>query len=387
MQFKTNHMAFEYYTLIKAIKEETGRTFVVLEHSDFYVEAGGQPSDHGSIGGQEVLSIHEISGVAWHEVAKVQDFFPGMRVKVVIDRDYRLELSRQHTGQHLLSAILQRDYNVKTVGFHVGEDTATIDTDIPVDEGILEGVSQKVLQAIAQGLKVFAFVESREDLERLGLRKAVEAAGEVQIIRIGDLDFSACCGTHVDSTAELLFFLIRKWEKKRTGSRIYFQFGQRALDFALEAVRIVQDLKEQLEIHETEIPFRVRLLKEVTTEDARTILELRTKLAQQMLELPQYEEDLVYEELDEDEELIRVLSQELARRKKNSVLLDLRELKIYGNIFRDGLAAGAIFREAKLPGVRGGGGPQAFQGVADSQEELVAFGRKLNYILEERLNL
>ncbi|MFZ2258473.1 MAG: alanyl-tRNA editing protein [Clostridiaceae bacterium] len=387
MQFKTNHMNFEYYTLIKDIKEETGRHYIVLERADFYVESGGQPSDHGTVAGHEILSIHEISGVAWHEVAKIEDLFIGMRVKVEIDEAYRLELSREHTGQHLLSAILDREYNLKTVGFHIGEDTATIDTDAVVSDEILEEVGKRVLQAIASDVEVTAFVESSQTMDRLGLRKEVEIEGDVQIIRIGDLDFQACCGTHVDSTADLLFFLIRKSEKKRTGSRIYFQFGQRALDFALEAVRIVQDVKEQLEIHETEIPFRVRLLKEQTAEDCKTISELRAKLAQQMLLLPQYGEKLVYEELDEEEELIRVLSFELARQQKNSVLLDLRELKIYGNIFKNGISAGALFRESKIPGIRGGGGPTAFQGVADSISELLTFGRRLETILEERLNL
>lgn len=387
MQFKTNHMEFEYYTLIQDIKEESGRYYIVLERSDFFVEGGGQPSDHGSVAGHEVLSIHEISGLAWHEVAKIDDLFIGMRVRVVIDKAYRLELSRQHTGQHLLSAILDRDYDIKTVGFHVGDETVTIDTDRPVEEEVIEDVARKVLQAITAGLEVAAFVESSEAMDRLGLRKEVAIEGAVQIIRIGDLDFSACCGTHVDSTTDLLFFLVRKVEKKRDGSRIYFQFGQRALDFALDAVRIVQDVKEQLEIHETEIPFRVRLLKEQTAEDEATITELRSKLVQQLLRLPDYQGPLIYEELDEDEELIRVLSLELSKQKKTSILLDLRELKIYGNIFKDGTSAGAIFRENKTSGIRGGGGPTAFQGVADSYEELVAFGRKLDNLLEELLEL
>ena len=91
MQFKTNHMNFEYYTLIKDIKEETGRHYIVLERADFYVESGGQPSDHGTVAGHEILSIHEISGIAWHEVAKIEDLFIGMRVKVEIDEAYRLE--------------------------------------------------------------------------------------------------------------------------------------------------------------------------------------------------------------------------------------------------------------------------------------------------------
>lgn len=246
-------------------------------------------------------------------------------------------------------------------------------------------MAHKINQIILHGLEVSSFIEPAERIRKLGLNSDAEFSGDVQIIRIGDLDVSACCGTHVNSTQELLFFLVRKLEKHKTGSRVYFQFGRRALDFALDAVRIVQDAKEQLEIHETEIPFRLRLLVEQTQEDAQKISELRTKLAMQMLKLPEYNQPLVYQELDEEEDLIRSLALELGRQKRNSVLLDLRELRIYGNIFKDTVKAGQLFREQKIPGVRGGGGANSFQGLADSVDELIIFGRRLESVLEEIL--
>ncbi|KAF5062296.1 hypothetical protein DSECCO2_306410 [anaerobic digester metagenome] len=383
MSFKNNHAEMEYYTLITQIHQEAGRHYLVLDRTEFFVEGGGQPSDQGTIQGHKVLSLHEIDGRIWHEVTDPSELFVGMRVKVEIDGEHRLEMSRQHTGQHLLSAILLRDHQLQTVGFHIGQETATIDTDCPVVEDILEDVAHQVNSAILEGIPVTFFIESADQLDRLGLRKAVDLQEDVQVIRIGDLDVSACCGTHVDSTSDLLFFFIRKVEKHKSGSRVYFQFGKRALDFALEAVRIVQDAKEQLEIHESEIPFRVRLLLEQTQEDARTITELRTKLARQMLQLNEYNEALVYQELDEEEELIRILASELGRQEKDAILLDMRQLRIYGSLYRDGLAAGALFRSHKIPGVRGGGGPHSFQGIADTKEELLTFGRKLKALLEE----
>lgn len=384
MQFRSNNSTFEYYTLVTGIHEESDQVFVTLERSEFYVEGGGQPSDLGSIQSLAIRSMHEISGEIWHELEDRGDLFQGMRVKVIIDKEHRLEMSRQHTGQHLLSAFLHRDHDVRTVGFHIGTETATIDTDVPVTEEILEDVTENVLQAIREGIPVTAFIESGEDLKRLGLRKDTDLPGDVQIIRIGDLDFSACCGTHVDSTRELLFFIVRKVEKHKEGSRIYFQFGQRALMFAMDSVRIVQNIKEQLEVHETELPFRVGMLKEQTQDDHRVIAELREKLARAMLADPAWQGGLIYQELEEEEELIRTLSRGLAERGQDSILLDLRERKVYGNIFKDGLHGGRLFKELKNSSIRGGGGPRAFQGVADSAEELIAFGRRLKAALEEQ---
>lgn len=384
MQFRSNSSDFEYYTLVTGIHEESGRVFVTLERSEFFVEGGGQPSDQGSIHGLTLQSLHEINGEIWHEVAAQGDLFRGMRVKVILDKEHRLEMSRQHTGQHLLSGYLQQGYDIRTVGFHIGKDTATIDTDSLVTEEMMEAVSLKILWAIREGIPVTAFVESGQELKRLNLRKETERSFDVQIIRIGDLDYTPCCGTHVDSTRELLFFILRKVEKHKEGSRIYFQFGQRALLFARDAVRIVQNIKELLEVHETELPFRVGMLKEQTEEDYRIITELRTKLARAMLLDPAWQGELVYRELDLEEELIRTLSLGLAERGQSSILLDLRERKVYGNIFREGFHGGKLFKEQKNSSIRGGGGPRAFQGVADSEEELIAFGRRLKAAMEEK---
>lgn len=383
MGFRSNHAELDYFTLIRSIREEGGHHYVVLDHSEFFPEGGGQPSDRGTIAGIPVLAVHEIADELWHEVPGTESFFAGMRVHVQIDEDYRWELSRQHTGQHLLSAVLLDRWGIQTIGFHIGDDTATIDTDRTVTEEMAEAAVLAVQQAILAGLPVSSFVETAEQLQHLGLRKATDLSGDVQIVAIGDIDRSACCGTHVDTTTDLLFFLIRRLENHKPGTRIHFQFGLRALDFAMEAVRIVSDAKDQLQIHETEIPFRIRLLVEQAREDERTIRELREKLVGQMLRLPAFNEPLVYQELDEDPELTRSLALELGRREQTSILLDLREDRIYGNIFLAGHSAGQLFKETRIPGVRGGGGPKAFQGIADSAQELIAFGRSLRQRIEE----
>src|SRR5690606_12425588 len=102
-----------------------------------------------------------------------------------------------------------------------------------------------------------------------------------------------------------------------------------------------------------------------------------------MLKLNEYNEARVYQDLDEGEELIRSLASELGRQEKDAILMDMRQLSICGSLHRDGLTAGALFRSHKTPRVRGGGGPHSFQGIADTKEELLTFGRKLKALLEE----
>lgn len=45
----------------------------------------------------------------------------------VIDWDRRHDHMQQHTGQHLLSAVLEELFSIPTLSFHMGEETSTIE--------------------------------------------------------------------------------------------------------------------------------------------------------------------------------------------------------------------------------------------------------------------
>ena len=100
----------------------SGRFRVVLDRTAFYPTSGGQPHDTGTLGGLPVVDADD-------EVRHVLDapLAAGAEVHGAIDWTRRFDHMQQHTGQHILSAAFDRRLAVRTLSFHLGVETATID--------------------------------------------------------------------------------------------------------------------------------------------------------------------------------------------------------------------------------------------------------------------
>ena len=97
---------------------------VFLDRTAFYPTSGGQPSDRGSINGVPVEDVIEDGERIVHVLtAPLKDF----EIDGRIDWARRFDHMQQHTGQHLLSAVLGDLYGIETVSFHMGPELSTID--------------------------------------------------------------------------------------------------------------------------------------------------------------------------------------------------------------------------------------------------------------------
>ena len=99
---------------------------VYLDRTAFYPESGGQPSDRGTLAGIPVLDVIDEGDEVAHILA---DTPAGEAVQGSIDWERRFDHMQQHTGQHILSAAFERTGAYKTVSFHLGTESATIDLD------------------------------------------------------------------------------------------------------------------------------------------------------------------------------------------------------------------------------------------------------------------
>ncbi len=198
---------------------------VYLDRSAFYPTSGGQPFDVGAIGGTPVVDVIDEEARIAHVLSGP---IPSGTVEAEIDWTRRFDHMQQHTGQHLLSAVLVELFGVQTVSFHLGTDSSTIDVDAPsLDTAKLDRAAERANEIVFENRPVsISFASSGDDL---GLRKASDREGELRIISIDGLDRSACGGTHVLSTAEIGPVAIRKLDKIRGNVRIEFLCGQRAI--------------------------------------------------------------------------------------------------------------------------------------------------------------
>ncbi|MEO7142274.1 MAG: alanyl-tRNA editing protein [Bryobacteraceae bacterium] len=197
---------------------------VYLDQTAFYPSSGGQPFDTGSLGGARVVDVIEEDD----RIAHVLDApIATGDVKGEIDWDRRFDHMQQHTGQHLLSAVMVELYDIATVSFHMGQEVSTIDVAAAAlsQEQILR-IEQRANEVVWENRPVR--ISFHDSGEAIGLRKASEREGTLRVVAIEDLDLSACGGTHLRATGEAGPILLRKLDKLRGNVRIEFLCGGRA---------------------------------------------------------------------------------------------------------------------------------------------------------------
>ena len=198
---------------------------VFLDRSAFYPTSGGQPFDTGSIAGAVVTDVFEDGDRVAHRLLAP---LAAGGVACHVDWDRRFDHMQQHSGQHLLSAIFEELHRLRTVSFHLGAESSTIDLEgAAVDSRMVEEVERRANAVVFENRPIgIAFQDATEVT---GLRKPSDREGALRIVSIEGLDKSACGGTHVRATGEIGPILVRKTEKVRQSTRVEFLCGGRAV--------------------------------------------------------------------------------------------------------------------------------------------------------------
>lgn len=262
------------------------KSYIQLDKTIFYPHlAGGQPMDFGTLNGIEVLDVYEDGEEIIHVI---KGELKSNRVHMAIHWDRRLDLMQQHTGQHLLSSSFYRLFNATTVGFHMGDEYITIDITKPFlteeEASQVEFLANKVVQS---NFRVKSYFVGHHQLSKIPLRKDTSIEDEnIRIIEIDNIDYSACCGTHVLSTGEIGLIKIRKWEKYKGNIRVEFVCGTRALkDYSWKNLYI-KEMGKLLSSKDTDVLDKVHHLygtKESLEKENRSLREELFHLKSQLL--------------------------------------------------------------------------------------------------------
>jgi len=214
--------------------EKENKYHVELNKTCFYPEGGGQPSDTGTINGTPVTYVYEENGTIYHIVSvkplKIH------KVKCSIDFNKRYDYMQQHLGQHILSACIADLFNATTIGFHLGINSTSIDIDKVIGDNEIKAAEKKANDIVLENIKIEVMHPTSSELKKLSLKKISVKIGEkIRIVKIGDIDINPCCGIHPSSTIEVQLIKVTKSEKYKTGIRIEFICGERAVsDYTLK---------------------------------------------------------------------------------------------------------------------------------------------------------
>lgn len=234
---------------------------VTLDRTAFFPEGGGQSCDLGKIGEYEVIDVQEKDDEIYHTVklpgnndgVKPADFAsegsdgqpatptPGSTVTCSLDWHRRFDNMQRHCGEHILSGIFFSMFGGVNRGFHMGQDYMTIDISLEADPAVTEITYQDALAAELEANKVIwadapvtvMHFDSREEAEKMPLRKALAFDEDITIVSVGSIenaaDCVACCGTHPTTAGQVGLIKIYKVENYKGMFRIYFEAGERAL--------------------------------------------------------------------------------------------------------------------------------------------------------------
>lgn len=201
---------------------------VVLDRTAFYPTSGGQPYDTGTLGDRRVLEVSDADeDTIIHLVDGPLDV--GTTVRGDIDWARRFDHMQQHTGQHVLSAAFDRLASARTESFHLGTATATIDLAREVTSAEIAAAEDEANRIVWEDRVVEIRFVSAEEAATLPLRKEPARGGSLRLIDIADFDLSACGGTHVSRTGGIGIIAVSGREKFRSGTRVEFLCGGRAL--------------------------------------------------------------------------------------------------------------------------------------------------------------
>lgn len=286
--FYTDPYLREASAKIMDIEVKENKARVLLDRTIFYPEGGGQPNDRGVIKGDGFrIEVEKVEGKneIWHE-GTLKGRIPekGEEVKLELDWEWRYENMRQHTGQHILSAILKRMYNSDTTGFQIFPEYNKIE--INFDE---ELTWEHILAAELEANEVVwanipVEVEEYEELPeevRSALRKSLpeDISGKIRVVKIGDVDLIPCGGTHVKNTGEVGFIKVLNFYRKTKNIwRIEFACGYRALIYL---DRLLQDYWESLDKMPNKnrpLTDRIEELKQELENAEKEKVELRREL-------------------------------------------------------------------------------------------------------------
>ena len=205
-------------------------TGIVLDRSAFYPGGGGQPPDNGVLlwGGVQTRIVGALKGDDVRLVAHDDDPLPpvGTAVRGAIEDGRRTALMRTHSGLHLLSGVVFRDFGALVTGGNMEPLEARLDVNLDtVPDGFKETIETACNVEVDADRAIASYELPRDeafaipDIIRTATNLLPPTIEIVRIVDIRGLDVQADGGTHVASTRQIGPLRVVKIENKGKGFR------------------------------------------------------------------------------------------------------------------------------------------------------------------------
>ncbi len=382
----------EFEGTITEIGEADGRFFTVLDRSAFYPTSGGQLFDTGLLNQTKVVDVVETDDGTVRHITEEPVGKPGETVTGVVDVDRRRMHRQQHTAQHVISQAFIELYSFESVSVHLGEDYGAIELSaVSVSQEQLDRAEKRANEIIFADHPVEILFVDATEAAQLPLRKIPEREGTIRVIKIDAFDYSACGGTHCDSTAQVGLLKIVGMQKIRGHMLVNFLAGDQLLTDFSNRLEITNTLADRLTCHINDLVEKMQALDDENKSTRRELARLRKELLpSQAARLATNSwragsHTLVVARLDDmDAKLAGQLGTAIVEQTGGAAALLVEGRLILAVAPDKGLHAGNIIKVfAAQTGLRGGGGPSQAQVGGANPEQLANYREILEGLLRE----
>src|SRR3982075_2216788 len=264
---------------------------VVLDHTPFYAESGGQIGDAGVLVGATarftVRDTQKIGASFAHVgVLDAGELRVGDVVEARVDQERRISIALNHSATHLLHAALR-----KVLGLHVEQKGSLVAADrLRFDFSHTQAMSTEELKRVEElvnsAIRQNAPVETRiMALEEAGAAGAMSLFGEkyesdVRVLSIGDFSMELCGGTHVERSGDIGLFKILSESGVAAGvRRVEAITGKTAYEWVVHTDEVLRDIAAMLRGSREDVDEKVRELVERSRRLEKEVQQLKSKLA------------------------------------------------------------------------------------------------------------
>ena len=393
------------------------RVTIVLDHTPFYAEMGGQVADHGLLTNEKGLSvcISDVQktkdgkfmhiGVVESGVIAVDDI-----VTAAIDTARRQAIARSHTATHLLQKALRM-----VLGTHVEQAGSYTDADhVRFDFTHFAAVTPEELNQIEDIVNdaIFAaypVITEEMPIDEAKKRGALALFGEkygtvVRVVQAGDFSIELCGGTHLTNTAQAGMFKIISESSVAAGvRRIEALTGKGVLNFLQEKQSLILNAAQALKTTPHDLLDKVEQVLGELRDSNKMVEHLNTKVANmQMIDLFNLSRDVkgvnvIAAKLEDvTPDMLRIMGDQIKSKAPKmvavlSTVLDNGKINFLcvcgAEAVKAGAHAGKIIKEvAKMCGGGGGGRPDNATAGGKDASKLEEALEAVNNIVDAQLS-
>ncbi|MDC9521488.1 alanine--tRNA ligase [Pseudoalteromonas sp. Angola-31] len=273
-----------------SILEDGQQGIVVLNHTPFYAESGGQTGDTGTItvaGGEFTVTNTTKLGNAFAHHGSVQGRIAvNDKVDATIDDARRERIKKNHTATHILHEALRQ-----LLGEHVSQKGSLVEPErLRFDFSHFEAVTKDELREIERVVndeirRNFSLNTELMAIDDAKAKGAMALFGEkyddeVRVVTIGDYSIELCGGTHVERAGDIGLFKIVSESGIAAGvRRIEAVTGADAVAYVSEQEKQLNDVAALVKGDSASVLEKVTALLEKSKGLEKQIAQLNDKLA------------------------------------------------------------------------------------------------------------